>query len=54
MPKLYLSRVTLDKQGITRPKAQAKEILKFSTSLDIEGLFQEKKEEKSLWGHFIF
>jgi hypothetical protein len=48
-----LSRVTLDKQGITRPKAQAKKKKKFSTSLDIQGVFQEKKEEKSMWGHFI-
>jgi hypothetical protein len=54
MPKLDLSRVTLDKRGITRPKAQAQNYLKFSTSLDIEGVFQETKEEKSMWGHFIF
>jgi hypothetical protein len=54
MPKLDLSRATLDKRGIMQPKSQAQNYLKFSTSLDIQGVFQEKKEEKSMWGHFIF
>lgn len=53
MPKLDLSRVTLYKRGITRPEGQAQNYLQFSTSLDIQGVFQEKKEEKSMWGHFI-
>ncbi len=46
MPKLDLSRATFDKRGIMQPKAQAQNYLKFSTSLDIQGVFQEKKEEK--------
>jgi hypothetical protein len=50
MPKLDLSRVTLDKRGITRAQAQAQNYLKFSTSLDIQGIFQEKKRKKNLCG----
>jgi hypothetical protein len=54
MPKLDLSRVTLDKRGITRAQAQAQNYLKFSTSLDIQGIFQEKKRKKNLCGGISF
>jgi hypothetical protein len=54
MPKLDLNRVALDKRAITQPKAQAHNYLKFSTWLDIQGVFEGKKEENSMWGHFIF
>ncbi len=54
MPKLDLSRVTLDKRGITRPKAHAQNYLKFSISLDIQGVFQEKKGRKIYVGAFHF